>query len=257
MWRHSNDPPESNYGRWSQPVIVITNYGNVYLISYFGNSEEGVWQRPESFKKGEEVDLWIAKPLPSNRQGVIMRFQWNEYFMLLAKIASLRSGCNSRPTGAIIVKNKRIISTGYNGTLPGKKQCTDFGPEYCYRRSTGIQDTGEDKYRDCPSIHAEANALDQLLKYGPSLLNHMGTYDVAIYCTLFPCIHCLKRIASAGIKKIFYEFEYKSDDLERDKSWRKKASEWGITATQLNLDKKSFLQIHETIFKTTSQRRLK
>ena len=68
-----------------------------------------------------------------------MRPPWDEYFMLLAKIVALRSGCNSRPTGAIIVKDKRILATGYNGPMPGAWHCTDHGPNYCFRREKGIQ----------------------------------------------------------------------------------------------------------------------
>lgn len=184
------------------------------------------------------------------------RFKWNEYFMLLAKIAALRSGCNSRPTGAVIVKNKRVIATGYNGTLPGKKQCTDNGADFCYRRSIGNSDFGTQKYRDCPSIHAEANALDQILKYGP-VIGDKNLHEYSIYCTLYPCIHCLKRIASAGIKTVFYELKYESDDPERDKSWVKKAEEWEIKTYPLTLGHDEYQDIYDRIFTSTSERKLK
>ena len=147
-----------------------------------------------------------------------MRIDWDEYFICVAKLTALRSTCNSRPTGAVIVKNKRIISTGYNGSLPGKEQCIDKGETYCKRRNTGKDDSGENKYQECPSIHAEQNAINQI-----AFLGGISLEGAIIYCTLFPCIHCLKNIASVGIKEIVYEMDYKSDHIERDSFWLEEA----------------------------------
>lgn len=131
--------------------------------------------------------------------------------MLMAKVASLRSGCNSRSVGAVAVKDKRIIATGYVGTLPGEPQCTDQGPEYCFRRS--IEGREQDKYNICPSIHAEANLIAQAARYGPSL---SGT---TIYCTLSPCYVCAKALIACGVAKVYYEMEYSSGDSKRDQMW--------------------------------------
>jgi len=142
----------------------------------------------------------------------IERLDWHFYFMLIAKVASLRSGCNNRKTGAVIVKNHRILSTGYNGSLPKQPQCTDSGLEYCFRRLHNIADG--DKYNFCPAIHAEANAINQAARFG------LAIKGSAIYCTLEPCYVCLKSIVSVGITEIYYELAYDSLNKERDDYWR-------------------------------------
>lgn len=178
-----------------------------------------------------------------------MRIEWEDYFMMMAKVAASRSGCNSRPTGAVIVKDKRVISTGYNGTLPGQEQCTDKWSDFCYRRS--VKAPEEDKYNVCPSIHAEANAINQAAKYGIQIEGS------DIYCTLAPCYVCLKNIASVGIKKVFYELEYESNDKERDKLWRDFKSV-GVIGIKVSIHENVFDEIFN-LFKTkreTSMRRL-
>lgn len=142
----------------------------------------------------------------------IERIDWDSYFMLIAKVAALRSGCNNRKTGAVIVKDYRILSTGYNGSLPGQLQCTDFGSEYCFRRLQKVEDS--DKYNFCPAIHAEANAINQAARFGSAIKGS------AIYCTLEPCYICLKSIVSVGISEIYYELAYDSLNKERDMYWK-------------------------------------
>jgi len=142
----------------------------------------------------------------------VERIDWHSYFMLIAKVASLRSGCNDRKTGAVIVKDHRVLSTGYNGSLPGQPQCTDLGPNYCFRRSQNITDN--DKYNFCPAIHAEANAINQAACFGPAIKGS------AIYCTLEPCYVCLKSIVSVGISEIYFELSYDSLNKERDNHWK-------------------------------------
>ena len=176
-----------------------------------------------------------------------MRISWDEYFMSIAKLTALRSGCNSRPTGAVIVKNKRIISTGYNGSLPGKEQCIDKGEKYCRRRSITNNDLGENKYQECPSIHAEQNAINQT-----ALLGGVSLQDAIIYCTLFPCIYCLKNIASVGIKKIVYELGYHSNDTERDNYWFEEAKQ-NFELKQIYISQETTIQNFKTV---TSYRRL-
>ncbi len=75
------------------------------------------------------------------KDNLTKRPTWNEYFMLLAKMAATRSTCISRPTGAVIVKNKQVLSTGYNGSMPGIAHCTDDGA--CFRRHSGASDAGK------------------------------------------------------------------------------------------------------------------
>jgi len=175
-----------------------------------------------------------------------MRIDWPSYFILMAKVAALRSGCNSRPTGAVIVKNKRIIATGFNGTLPGQPQCTDKGPSFCYRRSVGGPE--DDKYNVCPGLHAEANAINQAARYGISI------DGCEIYCTLSPCYVCLKNIASVGIGRVYFEYRYESSDSERDKIWGDFESV-GLQGTEIQLFQNTLNYVFANLNKITSLRR--
>lgn len=139
------------------------------------------------------------------------RISWLDYFMLMAKVAALRSTCNSRPTGAVAVRDRRIVATGYNGSLPGASQCLDSGPNYCMRRIMDAPE--EDKYNYCPSQHAEANIVTQAAEQGISL---KGT---TVFCTLSPCLVCGKLLKAAGVEKVYYELEYSSSDNVRDRRW--------------------------------------
>lgn len=140
------------------------------------------------------------------------RPSWHEYFLMLAKLVSARSTCNSRKTGAVIVRNNRILATGYNGAVHGAPHCTDRGPNFCLRRSIGAHDG--DKYNYCLSSHAEVNAIDQAARFGISLEN------ASLYCTLEPCNWCFKQLIQAGIREIYYEEAYESKNREFDLYWR-------------------------------------
>ncbi len=177
------------------------------------------------------------------------RAPWHEYFMLLAKMVALRSGCNSRPSGAVIVKDKRILATGYNGPMPGAWHCTDRGPGYCFRREKGIPDI--DKYNYCRATHAEANAIAQAARFGISV------EGAALYCTLAPCYVCLKLIASAGIKEVYYEYDYGSRDFERDQFWQEAIKEAGLRVfQQVKVSEEVLRQLQEILPYPTSKRRL-
>ena len=140
------------------------------------------------------------------------RPSWHEYFMLLAKLVSVRSTCNSRKIGAVIVKNNRILATGYNGAVHGAPHCTDKGPGYCLRRAIGAHDA--EKYNYCLSSHAEVNAVNQAARFGISL------EGATLYCTLEPCNWCFKQLIQAGIKEIYFEEPYESRNKEFDLYWR-------------------------------------
>jgi dCMP deaminase len=152
-----------------------------------------------SFAKTQEDFLAIFTERPS----------WTEYFMVLAKIAATRATCLSRPTGAVIVRDKQVLSTGYCGSMPGVDHCSDDG--FCFKRNSGI--SGADKYDGCRSVHAEANAIAQAAKRGISI------EGAEIFVTLYPCYVCTKLLVQAGIKKVYYEYEYKSENSKRDKLW--------------------------------------
>ncbi|MDQ1238896.1 MAG: dCMP deaminase [Thermodesulfobacteriota bacterium] len=138
---------------------------------------------------------------------------WHEYFMLLAKLISVRSTCNSRKIGAVIVRKNRILATGYNGAVHGAPHCTDRGPNFCLRRSIGASDA--DKYNYCISSHAEVNAIDQAARFGISL------EGAGLYCTLEPCNWCFKQLIQAGITEVYFEEPYESLNKEFDLYWRR------------------------------------
>ncbi len=182
-----------------------------------------------------------------------MRPNWNEYFMAIAKIVSTRSTCNSRPTGAVIVRDKQILSTGYNGSMPGAPHCTDEnfddGKPFCFRRS--IEAPEDDKYNYCRASHAEANAVARAARLGISL------DGATCFVTLAPCYVCLKLLAGAGIRHIYYELGYESVDEARDEHWRKVIDESPIeTFEQLKVSERMARKIASSLTYPTSGRRL-
>ncbi len=173
--------------------------------------------------------------------------------MLIAKIVSTRSTCNSRKVGAVIVKDNHILATGYNGAVPGAPHCIDEPPidgkPFCYRRFMNVSDM--DKYNFCRASHAEANAIAQASKYGIPLKG------ATLYTTLAPCYVCLKLVAAAGIKKIYYEHPYDSSSPERDNFWMKAVEEAGIEVfKQLTISEETYKYILSDITELTSRRRM-
>ncbi len=139
------------------------------------------------------------KPNTSSRQ----RPSWDEYFMGIARLASTRSTCLRRQVGAVIVKDKKILATGYNGAPSGLTHCLDIG---CLREELGIP-SGE-RHELCRATHAEQNAIVQAATFGVSIK------DSIIYSTAHPCILCSKLLINAGIKKIIIEDSY-PDEMSR------------------------------------------
>ncbi|NTU46006.1 cytidine deaminase [Candidatus Roizmanbacteria bacterium] len=129
-----------------------------------------------------------------------MRPSWHEYFMKIAEDTKLRSNCIRRQVGAIIVKDKRIIATGYNGTPAGITPCFEGGCERCIRREKNELAEGEDK-NSCICVHAEQNAIIQCAYHGVS------TKDANMYITGMPCRQCAKLIINCGIKTIYAKQE--------------------------------------------------
>ena len=173
------------------------------------------------------------------------RPDWNEYFMILAKIAASRSTCLSRTNGTVIVKDKQVLATGYNGSMAGVAHCSEEGS--CYRRRVGQGDSG--KMEICRAIHAEANAIAQAAKKGVSIVG------ADLYATLCPCYSCTKLIASAGIKKIYYEYEYKSPDGKRDQLWEQALLDAGIEVEKVEIRPQSALKAAMNILMVVAWRR--
>lgn len=132
---------------------------------------------------------------------------WDEYFLMLAKLAATRSTCLAFPVGAAIVKDRQILATGYNGSPAGSVHCTAQG--YCYE---GLSSCDASKIMPSRSVHAEANAIAQAAKHG------ISTAGATIYVTLEPCLSCLKLVISAGIREVFYETPFNTGEsiLVRD-----------------------------------------
>ena len=125
------------------------------------------------------------------------RPSWERYFMDITHLVAKRSTCIRRQVGAILVKDKRILSTGYNGAPSGVEHCLDVG---CLREQKNIP-SGE-RHELCRGSHAEQNAIVQAAAYGTSI------NDAILFCTNLPCSICIKMIINAGINSIFYEEGY-------------------------------------------------
>ena len=125
------------------------------------------------------------------------RPSWDEYFMGIAELVSKRSTCLRRRVGAVLVKDKRILATGYNGAPSRIKHCEEAG---CIRQKLGIP-SGE-RHELCRGLHAEQNAFLQAALHGTSLK------DASLYSTTQPCIICAKMVINAGIKELVIRGDY-------------------------------------------------
>jgi len=131
------------------------------------------------------------------------RPSWDHYFFEITRLVATRSTCIRRDVGAVIVKDKRILATGYNGAPSGLPHCLDVG---CLREELKIP-SGE-RQEICRGIHAEQNALIQAAKFGISVDGSM------IYVTHHPCVVCAKLLINAGIREICYLEDY-PDELSK------------------------------------------
>jgi dCMP deaminase len=126
------------------------------------------------------------------------RPSWDDYFMQLAKLVATRSTCIRRQVGAVLVSNKRILATGYNGVPRGLKHCLEIG---CIRDELKIP--SGTRAEICRAVHAEQNAIIQCAIYGG-----VSSEDSTIYITHQPCSVCTKILINAGVKRIVYEEPY-------------------------------------------------
>ncbi len=139
------------------------------------------------------------------------RVSWEQYFMNIAREVATRSTCDRKNVGAVIVRDKTILSTGYNGSIRGLAHCGEAGHEmengHCVR-----------------TIHAEANAIVQAARNGVRI------EGAEIYVTASPCYNCFKMIANAGINKIYF------GEFYRDERIKQHAAELGIELINLTLN---------------------
>ena len=129
---------------------------------------------------------------------------WDQYFIDITHLVATRATCLRRQVGALLVKDRNILATGYNGTPSGIRHCEDTG---CLRERLNVP-SGE-RHELCRGLHAEQNAIIQAARHG---INIDGS---TLYCTTMPCIICTKMLINAGIKRIVYEEGY-GDELARE-----------------------------------------
>jgi len=134
---------------------------------------------------------------PGSGPGEPRRPDWDEYFMDITRLVARRSTCLRRNVGSLIVKNKKILATGYNGAPTGLQHCAERG---CLRQELNVP-SGE-RAEICRGLHAEQNAIIQAAFHGVSI------QGAVLYSTTMPCSVCMKMIINAGIEEIIYQEGY-------------------------------------------------
>ena len=180
------------------------------------------WQKAdETITNGGTVDELTANidRIASAWLMQVKRPGWDEYFMQIAKIAALRSNCMKRKVAAVIVRDRRIISTGYNGTPRGVKNCNEGGCPRC----NSFADSGT-ALGDCLCSHAEENAIVQAAYHGISVRDSM------LYTTFSPCLICTKIIINAGIAEVVFNLDYPLNEVAQNL-----LVEAGVTTRQVHL----------------------
>ncbi|KAH6916993.1 cytidine deaminase-like protein, partial [Coprinopsis sp. MPI-PUGE-AT-0042] len=148
-----------------------------------------------SFKTVGEFNLYLEALDLLNSEH--LRPSWDAYFMTLASLASRRSNCMKRRVGAVLVRDNRVIATGYNGTPRGLRNCNEGGCSHCNGTSPSPSAPA-----DCVCLHAEENAL---LEAGRERVGQNGV----LYCNTCPCLKCTVKIVQTGVKTVVYNLAYK------------------------------------------------
>ncbi|ADH85976.1 deoxycytidylate deaminase [Desulfurivibrio alkaliphilus] len=149
----------------------------------------------------------------------LARPSWEEYFMAITDLVAQRATCVRRKVGAILVRDRRIVATGYNGAPSGIRHCLEVG---CLREELAVP-SGE-RHELCRGLHAEQNAIIQAALHGVSLQSSM------LFCTNMPCSICSKMLINAGITKIYYREGY-ADSMAAEM-----LSEAGVPLVQVAAD---------------------
>jgi dCMP deaminase len=155
-----------------------------------GRSLESFQTRIEKFIQKGMFDYCLPRP------------DWDEYFMMVADVASMRANCVKRRVGAVIVQDCQIHATGYNGTPRGIRNCNEGGCPRCAGNAPSGTGLGE-----CLCVHAEENSILQAAAYGVRIRG------ATMYCTLCPCSYCAKSIINAGIREVVYGASYRADEV--------------------------------------------
>ncbi|MCC3145724.1 cytidine/deoxycytidylate deaminase family protein [Halanaerobium sp. Z-7514] len=132
------------------------------------------------------------------------RPNWNEYFMEMAELVAKRATCLRRRVGAVLVKDRKVLATGYNGAPKAISHCEETG---CLR--TELEIPSGERHEICRGVHAEQNLVAQAAFHG------VKTEGSTVYCTNQPCVICTKILINAGIKKIYYKNSYADKFAEK------------------------------------------
>lgn len=143
---------------------------------------------------------------------------WHEYFLSICEVVSDRSSCSRRKLGAVIVMDRDIISTGYNGTPKGMKNCNEGGCIRCNDSNAGTMSN----YDLCVCVHAEENAIALAARNGTMVKGSI------MYCTTRPCLNCLKLIIQSGIVCVRYEIEHIYPDQKTEEFFQSFVKDSGI-----------------------------
>ena len=154
------------------------------------------------------------------------RMSWDDYFMYQALLLSQRATCERLKVGAVLVRENRIISGGYNGSVAGDAHCVEEG---CYVQGGHCVRT----------IHAEANALLQCAKFGVS------TENTTVYVTHFPCLQCTKQLLQAGVKEICYLNNYRNNEYAEHLY-----EVTGVSVRKIEVEDKHLLELEGNIKKS-------
>jgi len=192
--------------------------------------EEGCSAMPEEESLDGKWRCWDHRLLrPSEEEGSRMRPNWDEYFMGFAKAAAKRASCDRKHVGAVIVVDKQVVATGYNGSVRGMDHCNDYGHRFILDQDTtycgpcGMDffhyaSTGESCPKDTGkghdlqdghcvrTIHAEMNALAQAAKHGVRIAGS------TIYTTASPCWDCFRVLVNAGVERFIYAEAYRGEE---------------------------------------------
>src|SRR3989344_8818418 len=152
--------------------------------------------------------------IDTQNERLIPRPSWDEYFMMAAKLAATRATCLQRKVGTVIVKNKRIITTGFNGSPPGLPHCIEVGCLIFSDRGTACQRV----------LHSEHNAV---------LQDSRNLEGATLYTSFFPCLNCMKIIISAKIKEVVYEKEHEGEKDEHENAKREFAQQGNIALRKI------------------------
>ena len=168
----------------------------------------------ELYAEVDELLAGISSEFKASRPG------WDLYFMNIARVVASRSNCVKRHVAAVIVKDKRIISTGYNGTPSGVRNCNEGGCARC----NSFADSGT-KLEECVCSHGEENAIVQASYHGISIK------DATVYTTFSPCLMCTKMIINSGMREVVFNSAYPMSDLPM-----KLLKEAGIAVRQVKME---------------------